>query len=198
MGFGDFLKKAVNVVSPVKKAISVGFGAFGGLDDDNAGSALLSGIPFLGQGFAQEDQQQFNAQQAQLNRDFQQMMSSSAHQRQVTDLRKAGLNPILSVNSGAATPSGSAASSAISSGAGDAANIVKDLMNLSRDKAKTEIDLLKQQKKTSLAEEHVKGVQKTVMSNTADKLKADTMRTNEDTQFIRNRNKIESVKGDFY
>lgn len=53
-----------------------------------------------------------SAKQAEANRDWQERMSNTAHEREVQDLRNAGLNPILSATKGlggASTPSGSTA-----------------------------------------------------------------------------------------
>ena len=55
-------------------------------------------------------QRDFNAAEAQKQRDWEQYMSNTAYQRQVEDMRAAGINPGLINGSGASVPSGSAAS----------------------------------------------------------------------------------------
>lgn len=62
--------------------------------------------------------QQFEVEQAQKLRDWQEYMSSTSYQRAMADLKKAGINPLLAFQtlSGASTPSGAMASGFNASG----------------------------------------------------------------------------------
>lgn len=95
----------------------------------------------------------FNARESALNRDFQADMSNTAHQREMADMRRSGINPMLSVmgGSGASSPSGGQASAAASTNLGDlAAQGIQSALAVKQNKL--ENNLLKTQEDKAKAE----------------------------------------------
>lgn len=136
-GGGNFWKSAWDFMTwPVTKSVDIVKGMFGGGDSSDPLGDTWRGFGsdwFNQNNVAREDwmrgemsadnayeramkqleyQNQFNAEEAQKDRDFQERMRDTAYQAAMSDMKKAGLNPILAyTQGGAASPSGSAASS---------------------------------------------------------------------------------------
>lgn len=121
------------------KSSSNGTGSFWddltGQSNTNSQNAAAAALQEDAQAFNSAEsakQREFEAAEAQKNRDWQEAMSNSAYQRSVADLQAAGLNPWLAVSNGASTPSavsvvGDAASSGVGSPQASNVNLLQSL-----------------------------------------------------------------------
>ena len=80
----------------------------------------------------------WSAEQAQKQMDFQERMSNTQMQRQVADLKAAGLNPVLAANNGASSPSGAMAT-ADPSATSAIASIMSKVLDIANDNAKAQL-----------------------------------------------------------
>lgn len=123
--------KSAGVLDQADNVMGIGGSALAGLATGGVGAALGgSALSFLSaqqqnksaRDIARESMS-FSADQAARQMMFEERMSNTAHQREVEDLKAAGLNPLLSLNSGASTPGGAM-------GTGAQAPVVPELSNI--------------------------------------------------------------------
>lgn len=142
MGLFDFAA-ALNPVGLIGSALSLGGGV----------------LDYMGQ----KDANQTNRSIAREQMAFQERMSNTAHQRQVTDLRAAGLNPVLAAGGGgASSPAGAGAVvqstlEGLGSSAKELPRLAAELESIKAETSRTRegADLLKEQQKAARANSRI-------------------------------------------
>lgn len=158
-------------LAPIAPLIGGGIGA--ALAGPGGGAAGAGAGASIGGMFSQYvGGQQANAANrgiADAQMQFQERMSNTAHQRQVADLKAAGLNPLLSVNAGASSPTGAGAvmqntMEGFSASAKEAALVSNEIKKQSK-----ELELMDSQKKKLDVESKVisKGIPEADLKNKA-------------------------------
>ena len=136
---------------------------------DGLGGALVGGIAGLaGAGINNAT----SISMAQRNQRFQRDMSNTAHQREVKDLKKAGLNPVLSaLGNGASTPSASGTAST-----SDLAGSIMSGLQYKNEKqrVKNETDTTKQNIKESIQRTATSAKEGELLQKQIDRMEAET------------------------
>lgn len=103
-------------IVPYSAGLSTGRGTYRGIGAEWFNAENIAYEDFMRQYQLDEVNRVFNAEQAQIQRDFDERLARNSYQYAMEDMKKAGLNPILAYQQGGAnTPSGAAASSGSSS-----------------------------------------------------------------------------------
>lgn len=111
-------------------------------------AGIGAGLGYLGQ----RSTNAANAREAARNREFQERMSSTSHQREVADLKAAGINPMFRGMGGASTPAGDRAQLEDAVGKGVSTGMQTRLMMAQLQKTKAETQYIEDQALKTRAE----------------------------------------------